>query len=409
MITEERLRELLPLMETAWVEKTESMPKSLSHDRIKHKVGQAICAFANDLVDRKEPGYFIMGVSDDGTVVNQDFIEESLIQAIQSFRTDGRIMPPPSIQVQPFELPEGHVLVVEVMPAHYPPVRYENRIWIRTAQRRDCATVEEERRLTEKRISQARTYDLRPCISSDEEELDLEYIRQTYIPLSVSREVLRENGRTITEQLDSIRLYDGEYACPNNAAMLLFGKEVNVVKNYFPGAYIQYVRFSGNDILAESASDYIIQGNLVQQLDQIERFLESLIRRYQPEITAPQSFNYPLITLLELTYNAVIHRDYESNAPIKFYQFDNRIEIHNPGGLYGSVNLDNFPRANDYRNPVLAEAAVKLGHMQRFNVGIQKAKAAVERNGSPELEFELRQPSHFSVIIHIHEDHNTVQ
>jgi ATP-dependent DNA helicase RecG len=37
--------------------------------------------------------------------------------------------------------------------------------------------------------------------------------------------------------------------------------------------------------------------------------------------------------------NAVMHRNYESNAPIYIYEFSNRIEIINPGGLYGDVTL----------------------------------------------------------------------
>ena len=30
-----------------------------------------------------------------------------------------------------------------------------------------------------------------------------------------------------------------------------------------------------------------------------------------------------------------MHRDYETNAPVQFYEYDDRIEVQNPGGLYG--------------------------------------------------------------------------
>ena len=401
MITAEELRELLPLMETAWVEKTISVSKD-------KKFGEAICAFANDLIDRKAPGYLLIGVHDDGTIEPNANITEQTVQTILAFRNNGTITPRPSITTQIFPFEEGKVLVAEIAPSLYPPVRYKNKVCIRAGERKGYATAEEERRLSEKRISQARTYDLRPCLGSQKEDLDLNYIQQTYIPLSVARAVLIENGRTLEEQLSSIRMYDRQHDVPNNAAVLLFGREINTIKDYFPGAYIQYVRFNGNDLLATPVSNHQIEGNIVQQLEGVERFLQSIIRRHQKEITAPQTYNYPLITLLELLYNAIIHRDYESNAPIKFYQFDDRIEIQNPGGLYGSVNPSNFPYANDYRNPVLAEAALKLGYVQRFNVGITKAKAALQNNGSPEPIFILEQPSHFSVTISIHEDHYTI-
>lgn len=35
--------------------------------------------------------------------------------------------------------------------------------------------------------------------------------------------------------------------------------------------------------------------------------------------------------------NAIMHRDYQSNMPIRLYQFDDRIEIMNAGGLYGNA------------------------------------------------------------------------
>lgn len=42
--------------------------------------------------------------------------------------------------------------------------------------------------------------------------------------------------------------------------------------------------------------------------------------------------------------NAVLHRDYQSTSPTRFYQFSDRIEIQNPGGLYGEASPENFPQ-----------------------------------------------------------------
>ena len=72
--------------------------------------------------------------------------------------------------------------------------------------------------------------------------------------------------------------------------------------------------------------------------------------------------------------NAAMHRDYQSNAPIKFYWFSDRIEIHNPGGLYGGASAD-FPISTGYRNPKVAEIMKNLGYVNRFGRGI----AAVQR------------------------------
>jgi ATP-dependent DNA helicase RecG len=59
-----------------------------------------------------------------------------------------------------------------------------------------------------------------------------------------------------------------------------------------------------------------------------------------------------------------MHRDYETNAPVQFYEYDNRIEVQNPGGLYGKVTPENFPNVSDYRNPFIAEAMKVLGYRQ---------------------------------------------
>jgi ATP-dependent DNA helicase RecG len=101
-----------------------------------------------------------------------------------------------------------------------------------------------------------------------------------------------------------------------------------------------------------------------------------------------------------LLYNAIIHRDYESNAPIKFYEFDDRIEISNAGGLFGKARPENFPKENDYRNPTIAEATYNLGYVNRFNLGVQRASAALIKNGNPEPKFIIDQPTHFEVIIY---------
>jgi len=96
--------------------------------------------------------------------------------------------------------------------------------------------------------------------------------------------------------------------------------------------------------------------------------------------------------------NAIMHRDYESNAPIKFYHFDQHIEISNAGGLYGKVNPENFPNENDYRNPTIAEAMKVMGYVNRFNRGIARVKQLFKENDNPEAVFKFSDISSFSVM-----------
>jgi len=94
--------------------------------------------------------------------------------------------------------------------------------------------------------------------------------------------------------------------------------------------------------------------------------------------------------LQQLCRNAVLHRSYQgTNAPIRVYWYNDRIEIHSPGGPYGQVNRDNFgkPAITDYRNTNLAEAMKHLGYVQRFGYGLVLAKKVLAINGNPDLEF----------------------
>lgn len=101
----------------------------------------------------------------------------------------------------------------------------------------------------------------------------------------------------------------------------------------------------------------------------------------------------------EFLFNAVIHRLYQSNAPIKFYEYEDRIEINNSGGLYGQAR-ENFSNMNDYRNPALAEAAKTIGYVNRFSVGIRRAIQELKDNGNKEPEFNNDNPNFFEVTIY---------
>jgi ATP-dependent DNA helicase RecG len=101
------------------------------------------------------------------------------------------------------------------------------------------------------------------------------------------------------------------------------------------------------------------------------------------------SFDYPGEALRELLMNAVLHRSYESTAPIRFYWFEDRIEIQSPGGLYGEASPENFPNQNSYRNPILAEALKTLGFVNRFGRGVVRANSALMKNGNRPAEFHF--------------------
>lgn len=84
-----------------------------------------------------------------------------------------------------------------------------------------------------------------------------------------------------------------------------------------------------------------------------------------------------------------MHRDYQSNMPIRLYQFDNFIEVMNAGGLYGEARPENFPNVNDYRNPLIAEAMRVMKYVNKFNRGITRVQEMLKENHSPAAKFDV--------------------
>ena len=86
-------------------------------------------------------------------------------------------------------------------------------------------------------------------------------------------------------------------------------------------------------------------------------------------------------------------------GPTMFYQFADRFEILNSGGLYGRVNRDNFPDENDYRNPIIADAMRTLGYVNRFGRGIGRVREELVENGNGEPLFDTTQIGPFRITV----------
>jgi len=395
-MSEEKVLELIAKLESDWIERT----RSTADD----KLGQAICAFSNDFPNHRHSGYILLGVNDDGSLAGKVWTDEEL-QKIGGMKTNGKILPQPSLIVSSvFKFSGGEVVVIEVRPSTYPPVRYDGRCWIRVGPRRDKASLEEERILTERRVSNAKTFDLAPSLEATTSDMSIELFKSSYLTYAIDKDTLDENGRSTEEQLASLRFYDTREKCPTNAGILMFGLNPEF---YLPGCYIQYLKFSGKEMSSDVEYEKKFSGALITEMKILDDFIKANIIKERP--IRKESFqedlvvNYPYWALRELVMNAVMHRNYESNSPTYIYEFSNRIEIINSGGLFGEATPQNFPNASDYRNIVLAEAMKVLGYVNRFNYGIKRAIAELENNGNGSPQFDFSLGTKFKVTIPINQ------
>lgn len=390
MLTADQLRALMADLESDRVEKTVSTKKT-------DKFGEAICAFANDFPGHGQPGYLLVGVNDNGKAVDLAVTDE-LLRDLGALRSNVNLEPLPAMTVQKYALPEGEVAVVEVSPSDLPPIRYKGRVWIRVGPSRRIANRQEERMLTERRAASQRTFDARPCRGCTLDDLVLDLFRVSYLPAAVDRDVIEENDRNIDEQMASLRLYDLATGCPTNAAALLFAKNP---LGWIPGASIQFVRWAGTAMSDDPINEKRFSGDLLTVLREMEAFISISTQSYPVAESALRErtrTDYPLVAIRELLLNSIMHRSYESNAPVRFYWYDDRIEIQNPGGLYGMASPENFPRQTDYRNPVVSEAMATLGYVNAFGRGVIRARDALRKNGNPDAEFTF-EPSHVLATI----------
>lgn len=387
-LTDEQLTALLDDLESDRAER-----KAAWAGNAPEKARQAVCAFANDLPNHGKPGIVFIGANDDGSAANIA-VTDQLLLTLSDMKTDGKIVPPPTLTVEQRVLKGAAMAVVTVWPADAPPVRYEGRIWIRVGPRRGHASAQDERILNEKRRHRDRAFDTHPIQGCPISELNRVAFENEYLPQAVAADVIAANGRSYEERLASMGMIaSADDPTPTVIGILTLGK---TPRTWVPCAYIQFLRIRGTQWGDPVVDEQEMDGSLDQMLrrldDKLKATLAVAVDFTSGATTEVRSTPYPLSALQQLTRNAVMHRTYENtNAPVRVYWFDDRIEITNAGGPYGTVTAENFgrPGVSDYRNPNVASVLKTLGFVQRFGFGIAEARRALKANGNPDLEFQV--------------------
>lgn len=152
---------------------------------------------------------------------------------------------------------------------------------------------------------------------------------------------------------------------PTLCALLVFSLYPQV---FYPQLCITAIRIAGIEI-GETTADgqrFIdnkrIEGNLSQVLEGALRFVRTNMKTGTSIdiITGKnkEETEYPLMAVREAILNALVHRDYSiytEGIPVQILMFADRLEIRNPGGLYGRISVDSLGKLRtDTRNPVLA-------------------------------------------------------
>ncbi|MDR2584284.1 MAG: putative DNA binding domain-containing protein [Fibromonadaceae bacterium] len=186
------------------------------------------------------------------------------------------------------------------------------------------------------------------------------------------KKIQREGIEKITETLltNLNILKDGNLTL---GGLLFFAKNP---QKYRPAFCVKAVSFFGNSIGGtDYRSSQDIEGTIPEIYEEAMRFLTTNLHHIQ----AGQNFNsigkleVSQIALEELLQNALVHRDYSKNSPIRIMIFDNRIEIVSPGLLPNSLTIENIKMGNAVvRNNLLVSYCSKLMIYRGFGSGITR-------------------------------------
>ncbi|PIV33798.1 MAG: transcriptional regulator [Lysobacterales bacterium CG02_land_8_20_14_3_00_62_12] len=395
-LTDQELEDLLNELESDRAERKKAWAGDAPE-----KVRQAVCAFANDLPNYQQPGVVFVGAMDDGSPAGIE-VTDQLLLTLSDIKTDGKVIPLPTLTVCKRTLKGSEMAVVCVWPADSPPVRYEGGIWIRVGPRRGQASAQDERILNEKRRYRDLHFEAHPVSAATLDDLSRPIFEQEYLPSAVAPDVLLANERTYEQRLTSCGMVvAADEPVPTILGLLVCGIST---RTWLPGSYIQFLRIRGTVLTDPVVDEAEIDGTISMVMRRLDEKLAAHLSttvEFSSQDREVRTSAYPIAALQQLARNAVMHRNYEgTNAPVRVYWFDDRIEISNPGGPYGSVTAENFgkPGLADYRNPQLAAAFKVLGYAQRFGAGIALARQSLQKNGNPPPEFQT-EPNFVIAII----------
>jgi ATP-dependent DNA helicase RecG len=176
---------------------------------------------------------------------------------------------------------------------------------------------------------------------------------------------------------------------PTIAGLLFFGRRP---QEHLPYAQVNAARFPATDSADDPMDRKDIRGRMLEVVDDTVRFLNlhlrapHVIKGFEPE-PRPE---LPEEALREAIVNAVAHRDYTIQGPIRLFIFDDRIEFRTPGRPPNSVD-EAAMRAGIHvpRNPTVYARLSDAGLVTRAGTGIRRIVKRVREATGQEVTIEI--------------------
>ncbi|MHA1267976.1 MAG: RNA-binding domain-containing protein, partial [Candidatus Helarchaeota archaeon] len=307
----------------------------------RNELAKQIVCFANT-----DGGQLIIGVNDSGEIIGIEDLDEKM--CIVDDVAFNRCQPPISVLQESVVSDNKTVLVINIPKGDQRPYRTKSgQYYIRSTNRCRQATREELLRLFQ--AGESLYFDETPVSQAIYSDLDLPFFQEflaTYLDIKTQEDEL-EN------YLHNLHCIHSQKQ-PTLAGLLFFGKNPQKrLPNYkIIGAFIQ-----GEDMSIPPSDRKDIGGKIPEMIESTKSFLYlHLTERHTIEGFEPERQpEIPEVALREAIVNAIAHRDYTIDAPIRIIIYNNRVEVRTPGRLPNTVTIESMKIGGSHvlRNPTI--------------------------------------------------------
>ena len=165
--------------------------------------------------------------------------------------------------------------------------------------------------------------------------------------------------------------YDGDVERLTVAGLLFVGKDASI-QRMLPQAEVIYLHYSANN-LEEYDARLDLKTALITIIDKLTERIETYgkIENVQIGLFRLEIEEFPERVFQEALFNALSHRDYQSNAAVYVKQYPDRLVIENPGGFLDGITENNIiTHPSVPRNKLIAETLQNLKYVQRTGQGV---------------------------------------
>jgi predicted HTH transcriptional regulator len=208
---------------------------------------------------------------------------------------------------------------------------------------------------------------------------------------------------SVEKLLTALELIDDDGNVLNPAA-LLFGKRP---QKFFVASEVKCAQFYADRVSKPMADHQIYMGDVFELADQATRFVMSHIsnwvgtRETGDTAEVPTKFELPYDAVKEAIVNAIVHRDYTSNASVQVMLFKDRLEVWSPGSLPHGMTIGKLSKTHKSVpvNPLLARAMYLKGYIEKSGTGTEDMIAKCKEWGVPAPEWTEDDADDFRVIL----------